>query len=95
MPNVENLRRQAKQYLRWHRERYYPVAAQIRSFLARFGELPDTEVLETMICGDIFQGFQFNEVVSIRGETIPAGVNAKGVRGSFLSPAGLSKEKRE
>lgn len=47
MPNVENLRKQAKQYLRWHRERYYPVAAQIRSFLARFGELPDSEVLET------------------------------------------------
>ena len=27
MPNIENLKKQAKQYLRWHRERYYPVAA--------------------------------------------------------------------
>ncbi|MGH9791593.1 MAG: VOC family protein, partial [Candidatus Acidiferrales bacterium] len=24
MPNIENLKKQAKQYLRWHRERYYP-----------------------------------------------------------------------
>ncbi|WP_087001762.1 bleomycin resistance protein [Rhizobium sullae] len=47
MPNIENLRKQAKQYLRWHRERYYPVAAQIRSILGRFGGLPDSEVLET------------------------------------------------
>ncbi len=31
MPNIENLKKQAKQYLRWHRERYYPVAAQIRA----------------------------------------------------------------
>ncbi|HZU33414.1 MAG TPA: VOC family protein, partial [Candidatus Angelobacter sp.] len=33
MPNLENLRKQAKQYLRWHRERYYPVAARIRAAL--------------------------------------------------------------
>jgi|SRR6266567_2655459 len=31
MPNLENLRKQAKLILRWHRDRYYPVAAQIRS----------------------------------------------------------------
>ncbi len=45
MPNIENLRKQAKLYLRWHRERYYPVAAQIRSHLARFRDMPDREVL--------------------------------------------------
>ena len=38
MPNLENLRKQAKLYLRWHRDRYYPVAAQIRSGLARFSQ---------------------------------------------------------
>ena len=47
MPTVENLRKQAKQYLRWHRERYYPVAARIRSFLPRFRHLSDKAVLET------------------------------------------------
>jgi catechol 2,3-dioxygenase-like lactoylglutathione lyase family enzyme len=45
MPNPENLKKQAKLYLRWHRERYFPVAAQIRSLLARFRHLTDTEVL--------------------------------------------------
>jgi len=28
MPNLDNFKKQAKQYLRWHRERYHPVAAQ-------------------------------------------------------------------
>ena len=31
MPNIENLRKQAKLILRWHRDHYYPVAAEIRS----------------------------------------------------------------
>jgi catechol 2,3-dioxygenase-like lactoylglutathione lyase family enzyme len=45
MPNLENLRKQAKLVLRWHRERYYPVAAQIRSVLPRFRQLSDPEIL--------------------------------------------------
>src|SRR3984885_9629968 len=46
MSNLEHLRKQAKLYQRWHRERYYPVAVQIRSVLARFGDLSDREVLD-------------------------------------------------
>jgi catechol 2,3-dioxygenase-like lactoylglutathione lyase family enzyme len=46
MPNLENLKKQAKQYLRWHRERYYPVAAEIRAALPRFRHLDDSQVLE-------------------------------------------------
>lgn len=46
MHNLEHLKKQAKLYLRWHRERYYPVAVQIRSALARFRDLSDTEVLD-------------------------------------------------
>ena len=45
MPNLENLKKQAKLYLRWHRDRYYPVAAQIRAVLPRFGHLTDEAVL--------------------------------------------------
>src|SRR5712671_8049872 len=45
MPNFENLRKQAKLVLRWHRDRYYPVAAQIRSGLPRFGQMTDPEIL--------------------------------------------------
>ena len=46
MPNIENLKKQAKQYLRWHRERYYPVAARIRAALPRFRHLSDEQILD-------------------------------------------------
>jgi uncharacterized glyoxalase superfamily protein PhnB len=46
MPNLENLRKQAKLYLRWHRERHHPVAAQIRAVLPRFRDLSDREILD-------------------------------------------------
>src|SRR6201994_2563734 len=46
MPNLENLKKQAKQYLRWHRERYYPVAAEVRAALPRFRDLNDAQILE-------------------------------------------------
>jgi catechol 2,3-dioxygenase-like lactoylglutathione lyase family enzyme len=45
MSNLENLRKQAKHYLRWHRERYYPVAAIIREYVPRFRLLSDPEIL--------------------------------------------------
>ena len=45
MLNVENLRKQAKLHVRWHRARYFPVAAQIRSHLKRFEGLSDEDVL--------------------------------------------------
>jgi catechol 2,3-dioxygenase-like lactoylglutathione lyase family enzyme len=47
MPSLENLRKQAKRYLRWHRERHYPVAAQIRQVLPRFRHQSDREILAT------------------------------------------------
>jgi uncharacterized glyoxalase superfamily protein PhnB len=45
MPNLENLKKQAKLILRWHRERHYPVAARIREHLPRFLNMPDSEIL--------------------------------------------------
>jgi catechol 2,3-dioxygenase-like lactoylglutathione lyase family enzyme len=45
MSNLENLKKQAKQYLRWHREGHYPVAAVIRKHLLRFRQLSDPEIL--------------------------------------------------
>jgi uncharacterized glyoxalase superfamily protein PhnB len=45
MPSLENLRKQAKLVLRWHRDRYYPVAAQIRATLPRYQHMTDPEVL--------------------------------------------------
>ena len=45
MPNLSNLKKQAKLIVRWHRERHYPVAAQIRGHLPRFLNMPDSEIL--------------------------------------------------
>ncbi|MFZ0037687.1 MAG: VOC family protein [Candidatus Acidiferrales bacterium] len=45
MPNLENLKKQAKLILRWHREGHYPVAAQIRKLMPRFLNVPDSEIL--------------------------------------------------
>jgi catechol 2,3-dioxygenase-like lactoylglutathione lyase family enzyme len=45
MPSLENLKKQAKLILRWHRDQYYPVAAQIRRALPRFQHMSDAEAL--------------------------------------------------
>jgi catechol 2,3-dioxygenase-like lactoylglutathione lyase family enzyme len=45
MPNLENLKKQAKLIVRWHRERHYPVAAQIRTLMPRFQNMSDAEIL--------------------------------------------------
>ena len=45
MLNIDHLRKQAKLYLRWHREQYYPVAARIRAGLPRYSRLSDREIL--------------------------------------------------
>src|SRR6202012_6052827 len=53
MPNLENLRKQAKLVLRRHRDRYYPVAAQIRAGLPRYAGMADSEILaENFKLGD-------------------------------------------
>lgn len=46
MPNIENLKKQAKQILRWHRDGHYPVAALIREHLPRFTRSTDREILD-------------------------------------------------
>jgi hypothetical protein len=35
MPDLEELKKQAKLILRWHREARYPVAAEIRGLIPR------------------------------------------------------------
>ena len=45
MPDLKNLKKQAKLIVGWHRERYYPVAAQIRELMPRFRNKPDAEIL--------------------------------------------------
>jgi len=45
MPNLENLKKQAKLILRWHREQRVPVAQRIRNLLPAFRHLSDAEIL--------------------------------------------------
>ena len=45
MPNLENLKKQAKLILSWHRDGHYPVAAQIRRLVPRFLKMADSEIL--------------------------------------------------
>jgi catechol 2,3-dioxygenase-like lactoylglutathione lyase family enzyme len=45
MPNLENLKKQAKQLVRWHRAANYSVAARIRAGLPRFHDVSDAEIL--------------------------------------------------
>lgn len=45
MPNLENLRKQAKLFLRWHYDGYHPVAAAIRATLPRYRHLTDRQIL--------------------------------------------------
>lgn len=45
MPDLENLKKQSKLILRWHRDQHYPVAAQIRDLLPRFQNMSDAEIL--------------------------------------------------
>lgn len=46
MPTLEHHKKQAKLYLRWHRQRYYPVADAIGSLLPRFRHLTDSQILD-------------------------------------------------
>lgn len=46
MPSFEHHKKQAKLYLKWHRERYYPVAAVIGWILPRFRHLSDSQILD-------------------------------------------------
>jgi catechol 2,3-dioxygenase-like lactoylglutathione lyase family enzyme len=44
--NLDNLRKQAKQYVRWHRERHGTVAEVIRNALPRYAGLSDAQIFQ-------------------------------------------------
>jgi catechol 2,3-dioxygenase-like lactoylglutathione lyase family enzyme len=47
MLQLDHLKKQAKQIVRWHRERYYPVAQRIRTGLPRFRDADDAAILSS------------------------------------------------
>ena len=86
VPNLENLKKQAKLILRWHRERHYPVAAQIREHLPRFLNMPDSEILAAS-----FQLGDAQEIVARQQgfsswQALKAGLSATS-RGAKSSPS--------
>jgi len=48
MPSIETYRKQAKQLVRWHRERNYSIGGKFR-LLERYRHLTDVEVLEMVM----------------------------------------------
>src|SRR5262249_21566774 len=48
MPSIETYRKQAKQLVRWHRERNYSVGEKLR-LLERYRHLTDVEILEMAV----------------------------------------------
>ena len=76
MPNIENLRKQAKQFLRWHRERYYPVAPQIRAALPRFRHLNDDQIFNASFKLADAQELVAREMGFEGWQALKSGVNA-------------------
>lgn len=46
MPNLQNLRKQAKQLVRWHKEKNHSVATRIRAGMPEYRDWSDIELLE-------------------------------------------------
>jgi catechol 2,3-dioxygenase-like lactoylglutathione lyase family enzyme len=49
MTSIENLKKQAKQLLRWHRQGYHPVAQRLRVGLPRYASATDGEILAAQL----------------------------------------------
>lgn len=47
MPTLETYKKQAKQFLHWHRDRVWTVAAIIREHVQRFKGAPDRDILNS------------------------------------------------
>ena len=76
MPNLENLKKQAKQFLRWHRDGHHPVAAQISAVLPRFKDLSDHEVLRQPFKLADAQGLVARQAGFESWQALKAGVQA-------------------
>jgi catechol 2,3-dioxygenase-like lactoylglutathione lyase family enzyme len=77
--NLDNLKKQAKQLVRWHREAYYPVAQRIRLALPRYQQMDDKAILnklftladaQELIAREL--GFENWETLRIAKEPSPA-----------------------
>jgi uncharacterized glyoxalase superfamily protein PhnB len=61
LSNLENLRKQAKQFVRWHRTRHGTVAEVIRNALPRFAGLSDSQIF-----AETFRLADAQELVALR-----------------------------
>lgn len=86
MPHIENLKKQAKQYLRWHREGRYPVAAQIRVAFPKYADLTDHEIMaqpfrlaDAQAVVARLSGFETWQALKKGLQSMPTDLNATGV----------------
>jgi uncharacterized glyoxalase superfamily protein PhnB len=89
MPNLENLKKQAKLILRWHRERHYPVAAQIRELMPRFLNMSDSEILAAKFKLSDAQEMVARQHGFDSWQALKAGVSGTSCRAN-LSPSGAT-----
>jgi len=87
VPNLENLKKQAKLIQRWHRDRYYPVAAQIRSTLPRYRHLSDPEVLAARFKLSDAQELVARQYGFESWEALKTGINAMPERSDQVAPS--------
>jgi uncharacterized glyoxalase superfamily protein PhnB len=88
--NLDNLRKQAKQYVRWHRDRHWTVAEVIRNGLPRYAGLSDARIFEAEFrLADALElvarreGFEdWESVVGAQGSDGPAEGTPHGTGGS-------------
>jgi catechol 2,3-dioxygenase-like lactoylglutathione lyase family enzyme len=91
MPNLENFKKQAKLILRWHRERHYPVAAQIREHLPRFLNMPDSEILAARFKLADAQGMVARQQGFDSWQALKTGLSATPLKVTSLSKSSPSK----
>lgn len=92
MPNLENLKKRAKLYLRWHRERYFPVAARIRALLPDYRQMNDVDVLaanfqlaDAQRLVALASGFETWEALRKGLETMPSDQTAPPAKPTLLA----------
>src|SRR5262245_53927102 len=94
MSKIETYRKQAKQLVRWHRERNYSVGEKVR-LLERYRELKDRQVLDMPMPLTLAQeivaveaGFQDWSALRDAADEVsrPARVAAEGVRFRSATP---------
>lgn len=87
MPSLENLKKQAKQLVRWHRERNYSVGGRIRAAFPHHRDSTDAELLTMKFTLNMAQEIIAKESGFSCWAALKSGVGEMSSRESFKSEA--------